>query len=319
MLVLAKIVHNQLFNHRYEFDTRIKSYTAEDFSMKGESVQTKCGKDTLKGYLYSCENPDKNKLVVVCHGMWSSKEAYMQEVGWLASHGLLVLTFDYAGTHESTGKLACFGNSVRSTDAMLDFVQSREDLKNREIFLVGHSWGGFAVSNVVAFHPEIKGVVALSPVLSMKEMLKNSTPRYPAISRAFFTFFDYLKCGKYALVDGVKNLEDFAKNGGKVLVVQSDDDGVVPYKSSLGLLRNHFGLSESQNAVNGLNMKFITVHNRKHNPHYTDDAVALLNNFYAEFSKTKKEDLGELYARSDFHAMGRLDDSIMQQVYDMIY
>ena len=315
---LAKTAHLKLFNHRYEYDTRIKSYTPGDFFMKAEAVQTKCNKNIIKGYLYSCENPDPQKLIVICHGMWSSKEAYLQEAGWFASHGFLVLSFDYAGTNESSGKLDCFGDSLRSTNAMLDFIRTRPDLKEREIYVVGHSWGGYAAASITAFHPEIKGIVAISPVLSMKDLLKNTEKPYPALARAFFIFIDCLKCGKFALADGVKNIENFARNGGKVIVIQSEDDGIVPYKSSLGLLKKHFGLSENEEKPTGLNIKLITVKNRKHNPHYTDSAIAILSEFFEGLAATKEEDLGEFYSRFDFRAMGQLDDSIMQQMYDMI-
>ena len=75
---------------------------------------------------------------------------------------------DYEGAESSDGKdIRGFGNSLRCTDYVIRVIKNNPELKDRDIYVVGHSWGGFAASNIAGIYKDIKGVVPLSPVIGV--------------------------------------------------------------------------------------------------------------------------------------------------------
>lgn len=51
------------------------------------------------------------------------------------------------------------------------YVNSSSDLKGLPIYLMGHSWGGFAVSEAIGRHENIVAVVALAPYAKPVDLL----------------------------------------------------------------------------------------------------------------------------------------------------
>ena len=109
-----------------------------------------------------------------------------------------------------------------------------EKLKNKDIYVVGHSWGGFATSNIAALHPDIKGVVPMSPVISVSELTKGLLPKWMGFMAYLFKFIDSLKCGKYSYFNAIKSLNNYK---GKVLFIHSIDDEMVKIDYSTNLVK----------------------------------------------------------------------------------
>lgn len=295
--------HDEMFNHRFSVDPRIKSYTNEDFNLDTKQVKIPCGNETLTGYLYSYKEPKEDVIVVFFHGMYSSKESYLQEIGYIANKGFLVLGFDYLGTNESDGVLTGFGSSLKCADAAIKYIKSNPDLANKKIYTVGHSWGGYAAGCIVGLHPDIAGTVLLAPFNSTIDLFMALVPNAKHKSM-FINYDNKLTNGysKYTIINSLKNYQN------KVLVIQSKSDPVVPFQIGLGKIQ--------EKLHDNANIKYLMPENRLHNPDYTVEA----SNYFIEFQKAlknvKKKDEDKLFSSYDFKKMGELDPEIMDKIIE---
>ena len=304
LFAITYVIHGKMFNKRYT-PLDIDSYTAEEFKLDSKKLEVNYKGKVIRGYFYSLGDYDKNKLVIFAHGMDSSKESYIQEIAYLASKGFLVLGFDYFGTNESDGKLMGFGNSLKSLDLVIDYIKNSEEYKNKELYVIGHSWGGYATLNIVKYHKDIKGIVAMAPAVSLYKIFRGSYLKQNVIVTLLILLVEYCKLGKYSLCNGAKSLK---KYNGKIMVVQSKNDSVVSFKSSLGYVKDNIGNKA----------EYIVMEDRFHNPDYKKEAVDKLMKFYGEMGKCKKEDLPELFKKQDFRAMGELDPEVMDKIVDFL-
>jgi len=295
--------HEKLFNNTFKIDSRIESYVNEDFNLDAKQVKIPCDNDTLTGYLYSYKEPKNDIIVVFFHGMFSSKESYLQEIGYIANKGFLVLGFDYSGTNESSGTLRGLGNSLRCANAAINYIKSNPELSNRKIYTIGHSWGGYAAGNIVKLHPDIAGTVLLAPFNTTKGLVKALIPNATHIS-LFINYDNKLTNGfsKYKVVDSLRNYNN------PVLVIQSKTDPIVPYNIGLGKIE--------EKLKDKTNIKYITPENRLHNPDYTIEATKLFLKFQQDLKKVKKEKQDEFYKSCDFRKMGELDPVVMDEIID---
>ncbi len=304
LIMITFIIHNKIFNKRYT-PLDIDSYTAEEFNLSCEKIEVEYKKKMIRGYFYSLDGYDNDKLIIFAHGMDSSKESYMQEIAYFAQNGFLVLGFDYLGTHESDGVLKGFGNSLLSLDTVIKYIKNNDKYKNKELYVVGHSWGGYAALNIVKYHKDIKGIVAMAPAVSLYKIFRGSYLKQNVFVTLLIELVECLKLGKYSLCNGAKSIKNY---NGKVMVLQSKNDNVVRFDSSLGYIKS----------VDGDKAEYLVVDDRYHNPDYKIEAVNKLMAFYKELGQTSKDKYPELFAKSDFRAMGELDSEIMDKIIEFI-
>ncbi len=303
LFCIAKIFHSKFFGRRFTPDPLVKLYTKEEFGLQSDEAEFKCGKDTLRGAFYYLTGFEPDKIVVYCHGMWSTHKSYMQDIGWLCKAGFKVFGFDYTGTDISDGKnIVGMANSLRCTNAAVNFIKTGCAAKN--IYVIGHSWGAFAASNIGKYHPDIKAVVAIAPFLSLRHSFGSLLHGASRVLIPFLYLADFTRCGKFSFASAVKTQKNFK---GKCMVIASVDDHMVNYE------RNALALSKAVPAV-----KLVTETGKMHNPHYTQEAVRRL----VEYSKTSQQLKGEelkAYKQSiDFHKLGELDDAVMEQIADFL-
>ena len=120
------------------------------------------GKNKLKGYIYAPDNNDKG-LIVFGHGLWGGHSKYMSLILAMTRRGFKVFAFDNTGCMESEGK-DCHGlvQSALDMDAALTYIENDDSLSSMLRFLLGHSWGAFAVTAVFNFNHEANAAASLS-------------------------------------------------------------------------------------------------------------------------------------------------------------
>ncbi len=303
LFCVAKVFHSGFFGRRFNPDPLVKFYTKEEFGLQSENAEFKCGKDTLRGAFYFLPGFNEEKIVIFCHGMWSTHKSYMQDIGWLCKAGFKVFAFDYTGTDISDGKnIVGMANSLRCANAAVNFIKSQCPAKS--ICVVGHSWGAFAASNIGKYHADIKAVVAMAPVLSLRNSFSSLLHGASRVLVPFMLLADFTCCGKFSFANAVKTQKKFT---GKCMVIASVDDHMVNYE------RNALALSKAVPAV-----KLLTVENRMHNPNYTRQAVALLAEYSKKSQQLKGEELKAYKQSVDFHKLGELDDAVMEKIADFL-
>ncbi|WXG44094.1 MAG: alpha/beta hydrolase [Promethearchaeati archaeon SRVP18_Atabeyarchaeia-1] len=91
-----------------------------------ESVGFSSGGQKVVGVLHlPCgDAAQKNKIVVTCHGLMSSKDSqkYLDIAHRFSAEGLAVLRFDFRGSGESEGRGDLLSNRILDLRSAIDFV-----------------------------------------------------------------------------------------------------------------------------------------------------------------------------------------------------
>ncbi len=278
------------------------------------SVKSTRGHD-LVGYFYYYDNPIKNRLVVFDHGMYGGHRSYMREIEMLCKHGFLVYAYDHTGCMESGGNdTGGFSQSLRDLDEVISRLKVIPELKDYEISVMGHSWGGFATLNIPAFHPEIKKIVAISGFISPKEII------YQHARGLFGLYVDKIYKSEVALnpnymercaIDALKNSDTGA------LIFHSPDDHMVNYSNNFLKLKDALGSKK--------NIEFVSVEGGDHNPNYTPKALEAKRAFQARLKKAlrkkqlkNKEACKSFIDSLDWYQITEQNDEIWDKIFEFL-
>ena len=264
-------VYIKRFVCRYDKEVGVPYHSYLDFKgLKQESFTFNNSKGIeIHCFYYYYDNYQKDKIVVFCHGMGPGHVSYLADIDALARRGYKVLTLDYRGCGESKGPyLGSLNAPTRDVMDLLDYVKL-----DQQIILVGHSLGGFTALKVASLHKEITKVVVLAPIVTTRPMVFNAS------KSKFITHF-ILKYERkvekeYDSIDLPKYLGNTTDN---ILFIQSVDDPMVPYETSLKVAEE----------TNNPHIQIIKLNNRKHNPNYTEAAVNYMNEIFGAYNRLAK-------------------------------
>ena len=288
-------------------------FSADDFDgLKKEpySFKASAGHE-LKGYIYSYENPIKDRLIIFDHGFGGGHRAYMKEIEMLCRHGYAVLSYDHTGCMESGGKSPNgMAQSLCDLNDCLNSVKSNERFVGLDISVIGHSWGGFSTLNISALHPEISHVVVISGFVAVEELVNSFFAGAMKGYRKAIMKLERESNPEFVSFNAIDSLKN---SNAKALLIYSEDDQLVK--------RNHYdmlkvGLSDKEN------VRFMLVSGKGHNPNYTTDAVKLLGEFGAARTKLLKnkkatyEDKERFVASFDWNAMTEQDEAVWNEIFE---
>ena len=264
-------VYRKRFVCRFDKEVGVPYYSCADFrGLKQESFSfTNSKRIEIHYFYYYYDNYQEDKIVLFCHGMGPGHVSYLREIEELARRGYKVLTLDYVGCGESKGK--CLGSLNAPTRDVMDLL---DHLKlDKKIILVGHSLGGFTALKVASLRKEITKVVVFAPIITTRIMVYNA-------SKSNFITKHVLKYERkvekeYDSIDLPKYLATATDD---ILFIQSVDDPMVPYDSSLKVAEE----------TNNPHIETIKFENRKHNPNYTEAAVEYMNEVFGGYNRLTK-------------------------------
>lgn len=305
LLLIAYILHNKVFANRYTPDPLVTYYTKDEFHLNSTNVEIPVGKQILRGALYYYDNHINDKIIIFSHGMWSSTKAYIQDIAYLCNAGYMVLGFDYEGTDLSTGKsIKGLSNGLKSLDYAIRYI--KKNYKDKDIYVIGHSWGAYNTINATKYHKDIKKIVAMAPFVSLAKVFKGMLPKKTHILIPFLIIVEYLKCGKYALVNSLKSLNRYK---GCTYILHSKNDHTINYNKSTLFIKNN---------TKNTNIKYNIVDNKFHNPNYSDSAIESMVAYVNSLSGKTKEEIIEIKRNTDFHKLGELDNKIMDDIVEFL-
>ena len=311
---IEKMYSRTLFS-RHDPDGCIFYFSKDDFDgLHAVSYEFKnqLG-DTLRGAVYSYDDARSDVLVVFDHGMGAGgHRAYLCEIEKLCRAGFAVLSYDHTGCADSEGKcIRGLSGSLADLDACIGSVKASEKYSDRELFVMGHSWGAFSTMNITAYHPEIRKIVAISGFISLKEMHGQILAGPLSLWRGDLFKLEQRENPDYADANA---LEALRNSRADILLIYSADDKTVSVKRHYKPLKE--ALSELEN------VEIILVDEAKdHNPNYTADAVRYKNEFFSIMTEKKKR--GELetdeqksaFVNSfDWHKMTEQDEKVWQKI-----
>lgn len=185
----------------------------------------------LAGYRYSKSDTTPKGVVVMAHGFGPGGQCvYMDVADYFTSNGYLVFAFDATGVDNSEGdSMVGLQQGVIDLGHAIDYVEQDSVLGNYPVVLWGHSWGAYCVSSVLADHPEVKAVAAVSGFNKPSDTISYSMHAEEGDRASLITTFlglmEKQRFGKYA---GYTGLKGFASTDAGVMIVQSADDVYVP-------------------------------------------------------------------------------------------
>ena len=277
---------------RYDGILAAYYFSPLDFpEIKSEKFNVKGSKGILRGNFYFYDDFNADKFIIFDHGIGAGHLAYFKEIEYLARNGYTVYSYDHTGCVESDGDgIGGFAQGVCDLDHVVTAIENEKRFEGKDIKVMGHSWGGYSVMNVVSKHPEITHVVSLSGFISARSFIEMF------LLEDEMKYIDKLmeeersKNPEYADLNAIESLKN---SKAKFLYVQSEDDNIVKYDKCEPVLKE--ALKDREGTY------FVTMTGRGHNPQYMDEAVVALNKMQADLiSLTEKNKLNSKKEQEDF-------------------
>lgn len=279
-------------------------------------VSFKSGENTLKGFIYGAEN-DK-ALLVFAHGIGNVHEGYMNELLWFVDRGWRVFAYDATGSGYSEGDgTRGLPQSALDLNEALKFAEQDERLSGLPVYLMGHSWGGYAVTAVLNFDHDIKGVASVAgyaePVQMIYEFSKGVVGDFRPLLYPSISLYNWLRFGKYARLSSVDGIN---KANIPVLIFHGTNDQTINYNESA--IINH------RNEITNPNVEYITLDGITHSGMFHTNEAREYSN--GEFSKLRRElykkyagnvpesELVKLYEDADRDLMNTPNEELLSKI-----
>ncbi len=286
-------------------------FTSDDFpELRKEEYPFKSSMGhTLQGYIYYYDNPVQDKLVVFDHGFGGGHESYMKEIEMLCKSGFKVFAYDHTGCMASGGDTPNgMAQSLRDLDDCIKEIKVNDELKSLDIYVIGHSWGGFSTLNISKLHNDIKKVVVISGFVSVTDLVNSFFSGILKGYRKIVLELENRSNPEFVRYNAVSSLKDTTA---EVLLIYSSNDNLCKKDPHYDLL--------FENLKDKSNIKFLLVNNKGHNPNYTEDAVKYLGEYIKKKNKLSKklktkEDKENFVASFDWNKMTEQDPIIWDTI-----
>ncbi len=295
-----------------EYEDYAPNYPREEFALES-------GKNNINCYYYGVEN--KGGLIIVCPGIRNGADSMLAETMRFVNAGYKVISFDPTGTWSSEGdSIVGLTQEYLDLDALLDYVESKEEFKDSSIYLYGFSSGGYAAACMLGSDHYITAAVSISsydnPLDVLDEWTRASLGLLSGrIAKPYIALYNFFKFGTYSNMSASKEI---SSSDTPIMIFHGDNDGTVSYNFSS--IYSHLG------EVSNPNARFITCDKLLQNDHSTmflsSDAIEyrmrvtqqesdLINQYGGAVPADVAE---EHYAEVDYDRMNRLDDDFMNAV-----
>ena len=260
-------LYKKIFYKRTETDPFLM-FHYEDYPglIREDSSFTSNHYQRLQGYFYHYKNYDQNKVIIFAHGYGNGHARYLDLIEYLCRNGFLVYSYDVTSFDESEGEgIDSFPQAIIDLSFAIKHIKGEARTKNSNIYLVGHSMGGYAVGCNLNIYHDIDKAVILSGFNQSGELIKaqgekwagESAPDFVKYVDSYEKYF-YPNYYQMTVVDGLKN----SKNT-KAIFVHSKDDNTVLYDQSMGQYIKNF--------KDDKRVELITYKNRGHGTIYYSD------------------------------------------------
>ena len=153
---------------------KIRPQDPKDFPYKQEEVRfvNPVGQDTLAGTLTLPSDGKASRIVILITGSGPQNRneelldhrPFLVWSDWLTRNGIAVLRYDDRGIAKSTGnfKTATSADFADDVEAAIKYINSRADLQQISIGLMGHSEGGMIAPMVASLDKDVKFIILLA-------------------------------------------------------------------------------------------------------------------------------------------------------------
>jgi dipeptidyl aminopeptidase/acylaminoacyl peptidase len=196
----------------------------------GERVEIPFEGKKLIGILRKPIGVAKPPIMLMACGLDSCKEETAEYEAPFLARGVATLVFDGPGQGEGEYDFPIRGNYETATSAVIDYVESRDDIDATRLGIWGVSLGGYYAPRSAAHDKRIKACVALSGPYDWGE----AWDRLPGLTREAFRVRSH--CASVADAQKVAvtlTLKDCAENiACPIFIVTGKLDSVVPWQDA---------------------------------------------------------------------------------------
>ena len=314
---LAELIYKKAFVRRYDDDHIIHYLSYQDFpGLDARPVQFQTPQNlSIRGNIYSYPGARTDSLVVFCHGMGGGHRSYMREIETICQKGYEVLGYDNIGCWESDGEdIRGLTESVNDLVSCMDWIEKEDELKDRKIHIIGHSWGGFATANILNFRQRnIKSVTVISGFASIDAFSDAGFGGKMKLFKKSIMRHERRVNPDYAETNCVDAFKDTAV---KVFWIHSKDDQMADFSTGLGYVQSH---------INNPNVTYFATEGKFHNPNYTFDAVKYMRESFGTYEyMVKKRKLKTFEQKKafmdekDFMRMTEQDPEVWKLIFDVM-
>ena len=206
----------------------------------------------LAGYLYSAIAP--RGLIIVAHGFHAGADDYLPLIEYMHSVGFTVFSYDVCGTYSSSGDSTVgMCQSLVDIDSAIDFVKGDESLSSLPMYLIGHSWGGYAATAILSKQKGVRAAVGIAPMNNGYTMILEKGEQYAGklaaeIPQPVISAYQKILFGEYTTYSGARGIND---SGIPVLCIQGVSDKVITY--------NGQSVSAKRGEITNPNFELLTV------------------------------------------------------------
>lgn len=277
--IVSVAVYASNFGTRYETASWL-AFSVEDFpGLQVERSDFQSDNMTLAGYQYSKAGQEPKGVVVIAHGLGGGgHNSYLPFVDFFTANGYAVFAYDARGNDNSGGEVEGLPQGVIDLDSAIRHAESLGEYRDLPILLFGHSWGGYAVGNVLNLHPEVKAAVIVAGFNTSEDLIAYQGQQMAGegvkILLPYISLYQRIKFGGgFTSISAVSGME---KTDAGILVVHSRDDTTVPTQYGYDKFYEAFGDSDR--------FSFLLYEDRGH------DYL-----FYSEASRAYREQLNADY------------------------
>ncbi len=222
------------------YDAVFPRYERPDYNLKaGQYCIERMGKfpreeiwidsegNNIKGYVY-CVKKSKG-LVVLAHGIHAGADDYLPIINYLLKNKYSVLAYNCTGTYESEGESTVgMCQSLVDINNVIEYIKSNPKYNKMNIFTMGHSWGGYAATAVLALQSDIKGCAVIAPMRNGATMMIEKSEQYVGkLAKAatpIFNTYQKMLFGNYCDYDAIVGIN---KSNIPILIAHGVDDTVI--------------------------------------------------------------------------------------------
>lgn len=304
LFIISEIILNKVYKTRCDNRKDIKIYTYKDFDfLDHKDFEFYSSNSIIRGRIYSLKDKSKlnNKIIFFFHGFGGGHENYMHEINMFIKKGYIVFAYDNLGCELSDGKnikglLEIFNES----ENFYKYFKALKEYQNKDIFLVGHSWGGFNAINSSRIIKDAKKVVALSSFNSSNFPSKGNL-LIIKLCIPFFYLINLFRFNKYSNFISKKTIKK-NKNIKYLLLNGKNDKVVLPNQSS-----------KIYSSLKYPNLNFIELENKGHSLQLEVNSEKYLISFLNDMKSNNFD--GNKY---DYELLTKQDEDVYNIIFNFL-
>lgn len=286
-ILATKFIYDSIFD-RYSADNpqSILSKTETIFDNE-QNFSFRSGKNSLEGMLYS-DNSCENGLIIFAPGLKAEVIEYEGVIHSFIQEGFDVFAFNPTGHGSSGGESSVgFSQIISDLESAINFVN--KNFKYDNIFLFGHSRGGFATCCVMNSYNNITAVVSVNGTdTAMDAIMAYSTDYIGDIAYGNYPFLDAYETLLFGSnISNRSASEEINKSKVPTLIIHANGDKNVPV--------NKYSIYSKRDKIKSDNARFVLYDKTGNNGHtnilYGEDRKPNLDiiKFISEFYKEKSD------------------------------